>query len=544
MSSRAYPPPVSPRDGAATDNSTVVDDSGQSAAKPRTNISPLRRGKTDDQASVPSPAGRAKPTRPSKPVPTPQHRQPQHQSTRTPLRTPADTGRLTSGAGRTVPAPEPRSTAVRRPAAPDTVRMDQLPDPRAVGLYDNVQSTLLAPTAGHSGLGGNTTGAASVPPANRHNGSGPLIDPFGADSVEEPKQRPVRFRRTRRVAQGGVLMGLVASIAAVMAVMPGEDGESLLARSGATNRIQATAIGPVATADQLVSSIDAEVDGSLSLRSADGQESAEPDNETDRARLTIAGAAAEETTDGSSATSASQAENAEGSADAGTGRLDGGQAGGGTAEVALGPTTTTTTAEQTTTTVWVEPTLPPESEWIDGGNGVMLPDILLRIRFCESTNDYEAAHIVSSARGAYQFLSMSWEWYGHAERYGVAAANLAAPAQQDEAALLTLQQDGTRPWAASRGCWANPELDARYLTAKPPSTTTTLVTDETTTTLSDETTTSLEEAAAEGEASDVDAETTTSTSDSTTTSESTDESTTTSETTDESTATSETTDSD
>ncbi|MEL7158420.1 MAG: transglycosylase family protein, partial [Actinomycetota bacterium] len=121
---------------------------------------------------------------------------------------------------------------------------------------------------------------------------------------------------------------------------------------------------------------------------------------------------------------------------------------------------------------WIEPEVEPEGEWIDGGNGVRLPDVLLRIRFCESTNNYGAAHVASSARGAYQFLSGSWEWYGHAARYGVAAANQATPAQQDEAALLTFQQDGARPWAESRHCWDDPDIDARYLTARPRPTTT------------------------------------------------------------------------
>lgn len=128
----------------------------------------------------------------------------------------------------------------------------------------------------------------------------------------------------------------------------------------------------------------------------------------------------------------------------------------------------------TTSTVpgqWVEPEVEPESQWVDGGNGVALPDVLLRIRFCESTNNYGAANSYSSARGAYQFLTMSWNWYGHADRYGVASANLATPAQQDEAALLTFQQDGARPWAESRPCWDDPNIDARYLTAGPPATT-------------------------------------------------------------------------
>lgn len=143
----------------------------------------------------------------------------------------------------------------------------------------------------------------------------------------------------------------------------------------------------------------------------------------------------------------------------------------------LGPLTSITVPEG-----WVEPLVEPESEWIDGGNGVLLPDLLLRIRFCESTNNYNSSHVVSSARGAYQFLTMSWEWYGHAARYGVAAANLATPAQQDEAALLTFQQDGARPWAESRKCWDDRNIDSRYLTARPAPSATTVPPAPTTTT--------------------------------------------------------------
>ena len=91
--------------------------------------------------------------------------------------------------------------------------------------------------------------------------------------------------------------------------------------------------------------------------------------------------------------------------------------------------------------------------WVDAGHGVFVPPILLEIRFCESRDDYRAANTRSSARGGYQFLSGSWRAYGHAARYGVSTADQATPAQQDEAALITWQADGTRPWNASRHCW-------------------------------------------------------------------------------------------
>ncbi len=91
--------------------------------------------------------------------------------------------------------------------------------------------------------------------------------------------------------------------------------------------------------------------------------------------------------------------------------------------------------------------------WIDAGHGVFVPSILLAIRWCESKDSYTAANRRSSARGAYQFLTSSWAAYGHAERYGVNSADKATPAQQDEAAVITWRQSGTRPWAASRHCW-------------------------------------------------------------------------------------------
>ena len=150
------------------------------------------------------------------------------------------------------------------------------------------------------------------------------------------------------------------------------------------------------------------------------------------------------------------------------------ESGGGNGNLNLAGTigTTTTTAPTTTTIGWSEPVIEPESDWVDAGHGVKVPDVLLRIRFCESTNNYQAAHVSSSARGAYQFLSGSWSWYGHAARYGVATADLATPAQQDEAAVTTLKKDGTRPWRASFRCWGSDSLKPGYATARPVTTTT------------------------------------------------------------------------
>ena len=109
-----------------------------------------------------------------------------------------------------------------------------------------------------------------------------------------------------------------------------------------------------------------------------------------------------------------------------------------------------TTAPPTT----AAPTTAAASGWVDAGHGVSVPKVLLAIRYCESRDNYGAANPSSSARGAYQFLTGSWAAYGHKARYGVTQAHQASPAQQDEAALITWQRDGTRPWNASKSCWS------------------------------------------------------------------------------------------
>ncbi|MGI9595597.1 MAG: transglycosylase family protein, partial [Acidimicrobiales bacterium] len=133
-----------------------------------------------------------------------------------------------------------------------------------------------------------------------------------------------------------------------------------------------------------------------------------------------------------------------------------GDTGDGTSPTTAGDSTTTTAPAETTTTAPAETTttIASGNGWVDTGNGVLVPPVLLAIRWCESTDNYQAANPSSSARGAYQFLSGSWRAYGHADRYGVSTADQARRAQQDEAALLTWERDGTRPWNASRHCWS------------------------------------------------------------------------------------------
>lgn len=92
-----------------------------------------------------------------------------------------------------------------------------------------------------------------------------------------------------------------------------------------------------------------------------------------------------------------------------------------------------------------------------------LPTVLQKIRYCESGNDYTAQNSSSSASGAYQFLTSTWQSLSASAGYATAAS---APASvQDAAALELYNEAGTSPWAASQSCWGS-------LTSVPSSTTT------------------------------------------------------------------------
>lgn len=256
----------------------------------------------------------------------------------------------------------------------------------------------------------------------------------------------------RRVVQGAILVALVAAVGSWIFMLP--ESDTSVSSTGAATAIETTD-KPVATAELLAAATRPEVGGSLQSLASSGRLSG-----SDRAPSI-----------GSPADGV-----------------------GGFAIELADAIEENDVAESPTTTVWVEPTLPPESEWVSSGNGVLVPDLLLRIRFCESTNNYLAANSGSSARGAYQFLNKSWDWYGHAAITGVTEAHLATPAQQDEAGLRTLQKEGTGPWAESRACWADENIDPRYATAAPPPpvTTTTTAADTSSTTSDGSTTSAVE----------------------------------------------------
>lgn len=76
--------------------------------------------------------------------------------------------------------------------------------------------------------------------------------------------------------------------------------------------------------------------------------------------------------------------------------------------------------------------------------------ILAKIKYCESTNNYQAQNPSSTASGAYQFLDTTWHGLGYSGR-----AKDAAPAVQDQAALKLYSQAGTSPWVSSQPCWGS-----------------------------------------------------------------------------------------
>ena len=103
-----------------------------------------------------------------------------------------------------------------------------------------------------------------------------------------------------------------------------------------------------------------------------------------------------------------------------------------------------------------------------------VPSILWRIAGCESGNggrgvNYRARNPRSSAAGGWQFLSGTWRYvartyagtwdangWGHLRQEALATRSMAGarPEVQQAAAVVLYQREGTRPWLASRRCWA------------------------------------------------------------------------------------------
>lgn len=106
------------------------------------------------------------------------------------------------------------------------------------------------------------------------------------------------------------------------------------------------------------------------------------------------------------------------------------------------PTTTVPRANRPTTTV------PNRSVGTSGGTSAFLNCVRNR----ESHGNYSIVNPSSGAGGAYQFLPSTWQAAGFARKYGVARAEQATPAQQDEAAnTLYAGGAGASHWAGP-GC--------------------------------------------------------------------------------------------
>lgn len=74
------------------------------------------------------------------------------------------------------------------------------------------------------------------------------------------------------------------------------------------------------------------------------------------------------------------------------------------------------------------------------------------IKQCESGGNYQAQNPTSSASGAYQFLTSTWQSLDASAGYATAAS--APESVQDAAAVELYNAAGTTPWNASASCWS------------------------------------------------------------------------------------------
>lgn len=88
-------------------------------------------------------------------------------------------------------------------------------------------------------------------------------------------------------------------------------------------------------------------------------------------------------------------------------------------------------------------TPPPVVVAVDGD------DVLTRIMRCESGGNPTARNTRSGASGLFQYLRATWNGYG-----GFLDAADAPAETQWARARADLARIGTRPWVASRACWA------------------------------------------------------------------------------------------
>lgn len=99
-----------------------------------------------------------------------------------------------------------------------------------------------------------------------------------------------------------------------------------------------------------------------------------------------------------------------------------------TVPAATSTTTPTTTTPPPPTTIPSTPGQPTEAQW-------------LRLRQCESGNNYSAVSPSGKYRGAYQFSQSTWESLG-----GTGDPAAASPAEQDKRARMLYAARGSKPW--------------------------------------------------------------------------------------------------
>lgn len=88
-----------------------------------------------------------------------------------------------------------------------------------------------------------------------------------------------------------------------------------------------------------------------------------------------------------------------------------------------------------------------------------LPPLLVRIRFCESTDNYNARNpervywhgkYIGNASGGFQIVDDTWRSYNKKYKHAMDAPR----AVQDDVATRLYADQGTGPWAASKSCWS------------------------------------------------------------------------------------------
>jgi len=91
-----------------------------------------------------------------------------------------------------------------------------------------------------------------------------------------------------------------------------------------------------------------------------------------------------------------------------------------------------------------------------------VPELLERIAVCESNNIATAKNPNSSAKGRFQFIKGSWEYYGK-QLWGDEWKNkdIFNYDHNTELAVYVFNKNHTRDWESSRPCWSKKVLASR-----------------------------------------------------------------------------------